>query len=191
VVNGISSFGQIGPQGLVGPQGPGGPVGPTGPTGPNSLSGLLDVSIPSNTLINGYALMYNGPLNKWTPQAIPMSRAVYLSISITSVMQPGEVLMQYALPEAVTIPAGGAAGTYAIASLPAQGMVTCIVNKVINNITQPVGSVIWQPGAVVGTVILPNKIYLIAGDVLQLVAPAVSDPTLANIGVTFACVKGG
>jgi hypothetical protein len=177
-----------GPQG---PQGPGGPIGPTGPTGPNLLSGMIDVSIPSTGLLNGYALIYNGQLGKWTPQAIPMSRAVYLSISITSVMQPGEVLMQYTLPEAVTIPAGGGAGTYAIASLPAQSYVSCIVNKVINNITQQVGTVIWAPGAVVGTVILPNKIYLIAGDVLQLVAPAVSDPTLANIGVTFACVKGG
>ena len=140
--------------------------------------------------INGYALIFNGQLGKWTPQAIPMSRAVYLSISITSVMQPSEVLMQYALPEAVTIPAGGAAGTYAIASIAAQSYVTCIVNKVINNITQQVGTVIWAPGAVSGTVLLPNKINLIAGDVLQLVAPAISDPLLANIGVTFACVKG-
>lgn len=163
-----------------------GTSGQTGPTGPSTLDSLADVLIPSGPL-NGYGLLYNGAIKKWTPQPIPTYKSIYLSISITGVMVPSEVLMQYAIPEAITIPVGGADGTSAIASISAQGYVTCVINKNM----QQVGTVIWSPGSTVGTVIIPNKIYLIAGDVLQLVAPMVSDPTLANIGVTFACVRGG
>jgi hypothetical protein len=172
---------------LVGPTGPQGPAGAIGPTGYSTLSSLFDVSIPPTTLLNGYVLTYNGQVGKWQPQPVPVQNRVYLSVSITGPMNPGEVLMQYAIPESVTIPIGGAAGTSAIASISAQGYVTCIINKNL----QQVGTIIWAPGSKIGTIIIPNKIYLIAGDVLQIVAPSVSDPTLANIGITFSGVKGG
>jgi hypothetical protein len=175
--------------GSTGPVNPGVPI--IVPAGPTMLNQLTDVSIPSTGPLNGLVLTYSDPNKTWSPQAIPMPPAVYISISITGLMQPGEVLMQYALPEAVTIPAGGAAGTAAISSIAAEGNVVCIVNQVINNITQQVGTVLWASGAVEGTVLLPNKINLISGDVLQLVAPAIPDSALANIGVTFACVRGG
>ncbi len=156
-------------------------------TSPTALEELSDVTVPADTSYDGDVLTYSAQNETWSPQPIPMARTVYISVSITGTMNPNEVLMQYALPEAVTIPAGGAAGTFAISSIAAQNNVTVIINK--NN--QQVGTIVWAPGSYSGTINLPSKLYLIAGDVLQLVAPEVPDNTLANTGVTFACVRGG
>ena len=147
-----------------------------GPAGPTQLAGLSDVYIPPMTPIDGYVLTYNNQRGKWMPLPLPTTRTVYISVSITGLMNPSEVLMQYAIPEAITI-----------ASVAAQGHVTVTINK--NN--QQVGTIWWGPGSYSGTINLPSKLYLVAGDVLQLLAPASTDPSLANIGVTFACVRGG
>ena len=162
------------------------PTPNTSVVGPSFLAGLGDVDIP-NTPRGGYVLTYVDTLDIWTPQPIPVLRTVYVSISITGVMNPSEVLMQYAIPEAIAIPAGGAYGSFAIASIPSNGYVIATINK--NR--QQVGTIIWGPNDYSGTINIPSKLHLTAGDVLQLVAPAKPDTTLANIGVTFACVRGG
>jgi len=155
--------------------------------GPNSLAGLIDVDIENNVPKGGYVLTYLDSTGLWTPQPIPILRTVYISISVTGVMNPSEVLMQYAIPEAVAIPAGGALGSFAISSIAASSYVSATINKN----SQQVGTIVWGPGGTHGTINIPSKIYLTVGDVLQLVAPARTDSTLANIGVTFACVRGG
>ena len=154
--------------------------------GPDHLAGLRDVEVP-NKHRGGYVLTYVDSLGLWTPQPLPILRTVYISISITGVMNSGEVLMQYAIPEAVAIPAGGAFGSFAIASIAASGYVTATINK--NK--QQVGTIVWGPSDYSGTINLPSTLHLTSGDVLQLVAPVHTDTTLANIGVTFACVRGG
>lgn len=173
---------------VPGPLAPGTPSVPgTGVSGPTTIAGLSDVSITPNVPIDKCVLTYNAQIGKWTPQPIPISRTVYISVSITGLMNPSEVLMQYVLPEAVTIPVGGVAGTFAVASVAAEYNVTTVINK---NSMQ-VGTILWSPGSYSGTINIPSKLYLVAGDVLQLVAPSTTDPSLANIGVTFACVRGG
>lgn len=158
----------------------------TGVAGPNTLAGLTDVNI-TNAPKGGYVLTYNDTSGQWTPQPVPIIRTVYISISITGPMNPSEVLMQYAIPEAVAIPAGGAYGSFAISSIAASGYVTATINKN----SQQVGTIVWGPNGYLGTINIPSKLHLVAGDVLQIVAPAKTDSTLANIGITFACVRGG
>ena len=198
---------------------PGRPV-----VGPNTIAGLSDVSITPMAPIDGYVLTYSDQLGKWTPQPIPTKRTVYISVSITGQIIAGEILMQYAIPEAIAVPAGGVAGTSAIASAKPTNSITFTINKN----SQQVGTILWVPTSFLGAINIPSKVYFVAGDVFQIVAPGGTpsgcitvsgttitsggttspsggsttpsgptttttyvDPTLANIGITFACVRGG
>ena len=151
------------------------------------LSDLSDVYIPPKTNINGQVLTYSNDDGKWEPQTIVRSKWVYISVSITGVMQASEVLMQYTVPEAVVLPGGAPPGTNAVASIATSKNITVVINK---NQTQ-IGTIVWPTGSKIGVFNIPTKIWFVAGDVLQLVAPASPDSNLANIGVTFSGIRGG
>ncbi len=153
------------------------PVAPTA-AGATALAALTDVAESSPT--NNQQLVYSGSAGKWEN----VSQPVGISVSITGLMQNGEILLQYLPPVALQIPAG-ASGSFAKAASAATAATTV---KIMQNGTQ-IGTIAWAASATVGVITISNNVNLAAGDSLQLIAPATADTTLANIGVTLSATR--
>ena len=143
-----------------------------------TLAGDTDVSIASPS--NNQSLLYNSSASKWENVGTPFN----IGVSITGLMANGEILLQYVLPCAVTIPSG-AAGSYAKANTAATGSTTATIKQ--NGTT--VGTIVWSASGTAGVITISTAISLVAGDILQLTAPTTADATLADIGITLAGVR--
>ena len=52
-----------------------------------------------------------------------------------------------------------------------------------------IGTINWAASATTATYTFASTITFAAGDILQLVAPATADTTLADIGITIAATR--
>lgn len=102
-------------------------------------------------------------------------------MSITGLMNNGEILFEFVSTDAITLPIN-LTGSYAKANTAATASTTVTINKNGGSI----GTIDWSVAGTVGTFTFSAGVNLIAGDVLQLVAPNPADVTLANVGVNFA-----
>ena len=145
------------------------------PTIYSTFATLTDVNLTSPA--NKQVSLFDTTSSKWVNQNSPYN----LCASISGVMTTSEILIQHIAPYAARFPSG-ATGSYAIANTAATASTTVTIKK--NGST--VGTFTWASSGTVATFTISSNIDLAAGDILQFVAPATADVTLADIGVTLA-----
>jgi len=90
------------------------------------------------------------------------------------------VLARVPIPRTTVFPAG-LTGSYAKSEVAATATATFSILKNGANI----GSIVWGAAATVATFTFSTQQTFAAGDVLKIVAPAVVDTTLADLGITL------
>lgn len=172
---------------LTGPTGPTGPTGATGATGSTGATGLTGAT--GSTGITG-ATGATGPTGSTgatgatghTGASYVVSGSPYeLGVSVTGLMNNGEILLQYVFPGAITLPIN-LTGSQATANNAATASTTVTINKNGSGI----GTIDWLAAGTIGTFTFSAGVNFVAGDILQLVAPNPADATLANIGISLA-----
>lgn len=96
-------------------------------------------------------------------------------------MNNGEILYEFVSPDAIALPIN-LTGSQAKANTAATASTTVTINKNGSSI----GTIVWATSGTTGAFTFSAGVNLVAGDVLQLVAPNPADATLANIGVSLA-----
>lgn len=95
-----------------------------------------------------------------------------------------EKVMRLAITRSITIPVN-ASGSVAKAGVAATGAVTFVVRKNGVNFC----NIDFAAGATTGVFTAASASSLVAGDILEIVAPGVQDATLADISITLAGVR--
>ena len=88
-------------------------------------------------------------------------------------------------PQKVTLPIN-LTGSYAIAGTAATASTTFAINKISGGVTTAIGSINFAASAATGTFTFSAAVTTALGDIIQVVAPASPDATLADI--SFAIV---
>lgn len=158
--------GDTGPQGPAGIQGPQGDVGPAGPQGPEGPAGVQGDVGPTGPI------GANGPAGPNTYR--------YGGFAVGGI-SAGEVLMDHVVTLAHSLPANFAGSQASVGTNPAA---TWTGNVYKNGVL--IGTLSISTGGVVTWATTGGTaVALIPGDVVTLVAPAVSDGSIARLRYTF------
>lgn len=111
-----------------------------------------------------------------------VSDKIRLAPQIFGQPDPGELVMQYAVVDHMTFPAG-LEGSAFFAGVSPSAPATFSITQNGNSI----GTVTFAPSPAV-TVSFPSDIACIPGDVIDLTAPSPKDASLANISFTFVAL---
>lgn len=95
-----------------------------------------------------------------------------------------EVIIQYAIPEACTLPSG-LVGSSFFANTPSVTVSPTPIFTVCKN-GNPIGTIAWPVSDQDGSITFTADVDFVADDILTLIAPAVVDADLADISFTFA-----
>lgn len=106
-----------------------------------------------------------------------------LALYIEGKPQPGELLLQYAVPEEMTLPLS------LVGSVAAEGIETLtVVSYDLFKNGASIGSINFAPSPTDETFSFPTAITFMPGDVLTLVAPATPDTQQSNISITLVAL---
>jgi hypothetical protein len=78
----------------------------------------------------------------------------------------------------------------AVAVTAATGSTTFTINKIHSGSSSSAGTAVWSSSGTVGAFTCSGAITFLAGDIVQIVAPASPDATLAGIGITLSLNAG-
>ena len=153
--------GPTGPAGGGGSAGPTGPTGagPTGPTGPTGTTGV------------------GGPTG---PTGTPGTQPFDLGFYFEGVLTNAEAVARYVFNRSVSFVAN-LTGSHASADTASTGTVSFTLKQNGSS----VGTVTFTASAT-GTFTFASPVTFASGDVLNIVAPATADGTLANVCINLA-----
>ena len=179
--------------GGVGPAGPPGPAGPTGATGPTGSTGATGPAGPSAVSVNAGNTATLGSdslifVAKPTYATLP-AEVQQLPISFPFSGKPAAgALVNLPMAFAVTVPAN-LAGAKVFDSTQATANAVFTFNKISAGVTTALGTVTITPTSTTSATFAGAGGSLAIGDVLQIVAPATQDATLADCALTLLAMR--
>ena len=179
--------GGAGPAGPPGPQGPAGVAGPQGPAGAQGPAGPSAVSVNAgNTATLGSdSLIFVAKPN----YSVLPSEVQQLPISFPFSGKPAAgALVNVPMAFAITVPAS-LAGTKVFDSTQTTASAIFTLNKISAGTTTALGTITITSTSTTSATLAGAGGSLAIGDVLQIVAPATQDTTLADLGVTLLAMR--
>lgn len=166
----------------------------------NIGAGPLTVSVPNGALLDG---VLNGTVNvpqfacvtvytdgnTTTPNYYTQRGAtssIFDAISYLDGKPNGsQVMLSALIPQAVTFPVG-LAGSFATSSgSNATASTVFTINRIRAGVTTALGTITFAAGASTGTFSFATAQTLLAGDILQVIAPATADASLSNVNIAL------
>ncbi len=151
----------------------------------NATSGEWDVVLQYSgggqavTLAPGITTLLQGDGTDLRAIVHPMSELEITVFSAGTLMY-NQVLLHRPITRALTLPLG-LSGSHAVARVAATAQAD--LDLQVNGVSA--GTIVFAAGSTVGTLTTASVIPLVPGDVLTLLAPATSDATLADLGITL------
>lgn len=117
----------------------------------------------------------------WNPDPpLPIGSRYDVSVSVTFEAAPGENLVNFPLPETMTLPAGAVASVGRATDYPQGPLIMSIRRN-----GAEVGTVSWIAASVTPTFNVAADRIFAAGDMVSLVMPATVPPNFKNYGITL------
>ena len=111
---------------------------------------------------------------------VPTTKVFDLVTFYPGVPPMNAVVIQAITPQVVTYPAA-LPGSFGVASVPATATTTFTINRIIDGAVTSIGTAVFEAFSTTATFTLAADVTTNAGDVIQIVGPAIPDQTLANI----------
>ncbi len=111
---------------------------------------------------------------------VPTTKVFDLVTFYPGVPPMNAVVIQAITPQVVTYPAS-LPGSFGVAGIAATASTTFTINRIIDGDVTSIGTAVFGPLSTTATFTLAADVTTNAGDVIQIVGPAIPDQTLANI----------
>ena len=157
------------------------PDQPTVPTNSSlSLHLLGDTNMSPGPFVDGYLVKWDNASSRFILAPPNFGQQSTISGFFAGLLNSSETLLQFIAYKNITLPASGVASRAYAGVAPT---VTQVLNVVINGTT--VGTVTFTAGSQTGAYSVTTDNPLLAGQTLQVIAPAAPDTTLADVSISI------